>query len=105
MVYEGANRYCAMVKNRCLVEQMCASLVGMSSDDVRYVGILFEEVRDQMKVVLEAVGDLPTRREFEELRQYVVELKQDVKVIKAAVTDQSHQLADHEHRVIRLEAA
>lgn len=77
----------------------------MSSDDVRYFGILLEEIRDQNRAVLEAVGDmlaqvrvLPTRAEFAELRQ-------DVKVIKAAVTDVSHQVADHEHRITRLEAA
>jgi hypothetical protein len=77
----------------------------MSSDDARYFGILLEEIRDQNKAVLEAVGDiqaqvriLPTRAEFEELRQ-------DVKVIKAAVTDVSHQVTDHEHRITRLEAA
>jgi hypothetical protein len=40
---------------------------------------------------------LPTRDEFDRL-------KADSKVIKAAVTDQSKELADHEHRIIRLES-
>jgi hypothetical protein len=61
----------------------------MSDQD--YTAILLEEIRDQNKAVLEAVADLPTRREFEELREDVTELKQDVKVVKAAVTDLSHK--------------
>ena len=51
-----------------------------------------EQVVDQNKAVLEAVGDirakvadLPTRDEFNEL-------KQDVKTIKAGVTDLSRDL-------------
>jgi hypothetical protein len=77
----------------------------MSSDDARYFGILLEEIRDQNREVLEAVGGiqaqvriLPTQAEFEALQQ-------DVKVIKAAVRDVSHQVTDHEHRITRLEAA
>lgn len=75
----------------------------MSDQD--YTAILLEEIRDQNKAVLEAVGgmrkelaDVPKHDEFDEL-------KQDVKVIKAAVVDLSHQVADHEHRITRLEAA
>lgn len=75
----------------------------MSDHD--YTAILLEEIRDQNKAVLEAVGDMrkelaeaPKRNEFDEL-------KQDVKVIKAAVVDLGHQVADHEHRITRLEAA
>lgn len=62
----------------------------MSDTNVNYLGVLLEEIHDQNKAVLEAVGDmrikasnLPTRDEF-------IELKQDVKVIKAAVTDVSN---------------
>jgi predicted nucleic acid-binding Zn-ribbon protein len=74
----------------------------MSDQD--YAAILLEEIRDQNKAVLEAVGEMrrelsnvPKRDEFEEL-------KEDVKVIKAAVTDISQQVTDHEHRITRLEA-
>jgi hypothetical protein len=77
----------------------------MSDTKDDYIGLLLEEIRDQNKAVLEAVGDmqskvsnLPTRDEF-------VELKQDVKVIKAAITDLSMQQMDHEHRISRLETA
>ena len=77
----------------------------MSISDDNYLGVLLEEIRDQNRAVLEAVGSmredlnhLPKREEFDEL-------KQDVKIIKAAVTDLSHQVNDHEHRITRLEAS
>jgi hypothetical protein len=67
----------------------------MNSSDDNYVGLLLEQIRDQNKAVLEAVGDirakvenLPTRDEFNEL-------KQDVKTIKAAVTATNRDLAKH----------
>lgn len=57
---------------------------------------LLEQIVSQNQAVLEAVGDiqrkvadLPTRVEFNEL-------KQDVKTIKAAVTDLSDDLKRHE---------
>ncbi len=55
---------------------------------------ILEIVTDTQK----KVADLPTRDEF-------TELKQDVKVIRAAVTDLSRQVDNHEQRVTRLEAA
>jgi hypothetical protein len=77
----------------------------MSDNDDNYIGILLENIRDQNKAVLEAVGDMreelkrvPKRVEFEEL-------KQDVKIIKAAVTDLSHQTNDQEKRLSQLGAA
>ncbi len=67
----------------------------MSDADVNHLSVLMEQVVDQNKAVLEAVGDiqakvanLPTRDEFNEL-------KQDVRVIKAAVVDVSRDLAEH----------
>jgi len=42
---------------------------------------------------------------LERVEQDVAELKSAMKVVKAATTDISHQLADHEHRIARLEAA
>ena len=67
----------------------------MSDADVNHLSVLIEQVIDQNRAVLEAVGDirakvedLPTRDEFNEL-------KQDVKTIKAAVTDLSRDLEKH----------
>lgn len=67
----------------------------MSDADVNHLSVLMEHVVDQNRAVLEAVGDiqrkvadLPTRAEFDEL-------KQDVRIIKAAVVDVSRDLAEH----------
>lgn len=67
----------------------------MSDADVNHLSVLMEQVVDQNKAVLEAVGDiqrkvadLPTRTEFDEL-------KRDVRIIKAVVVDVSRDLAEH----------
>ena len=65
----------------------------MNNSDNNYIGVLLEQIRDQNKAVLEAVGDMRA------------ELKQDVKVVRAATTDTSRQVHDLERRVSRLEAA
>jgi uncharacterized protein (DUF4213/DUF364 family) len=78
----------------------------MSKDDVRYFDIMLEELRDQNRAVLAYVGQMPqVVARLEAIEQDVAELKQDMKVMKAAVTDMSRQLADHELRITRLEAA
>jgi polyhydroxyalkanoate synthesis regulator phasin len=74
--------------------------------DKDYSAALLEEIRDQNKVILEYVGELPgIKNDIAELKDDVAVLKSDMKVVKAAITDISHQLADHEHRITRLEAA
>jgi len=67
----------------------------MSDADINHLSVLVEHVIDQNRAVLEAVGDiqrkvadLPTRAEFNEL-------KQDVKTIKAAVTVTNRDLKEH----------
>ncbi len=67
----------------------------MSDSDANHFGVLLEQIVDQNKAVLEAVGDirrkvadLPTRAEFNEL-------KQDMKVVKAAVTATNRDLKEH----------
>jgi Protein of unknown function (DUF2730) len=67
----------------------------MNNSDDNYTGVLLEQIRDQNKAVLEAVGgirakveNLPTRDEFNEL-------KRDVKTIKAAVTATNSDLKKH----------
>jgi hypothetical protein len=77
----------------------------MSQDDTRYIGILLEELRDQNKTILEHIGALPTLYDFSRLEQQVGDLQADVQIIRAAVTDQSHQLADQERRISQLEVA
>lgn len=75
------------------------------SDDDNYTNVILEEIRDQNKAVLEAVGSMR-----EELRQVPKheefdDLKQDVKTIKAAVTAMNKDAANLDQRVISLEQA
>ena len=62
---------------------------------INHFSVLMEQQNSKLDGVLEAVGDiqhkvadLPTRAELDEL-------KQDVKIIKAAVQDVSRDLAEH----------
>jgi hypothetical protein len=75
------------------------------TDEKDYSAVLLEQIADQNKAVLEAVGDiqpkvanLPTRDAFDELRR-------DVKTTTSALRDASGQVADHETRISALEAA
>lgn len=80
-------------------------MTSMSNSDDNYTGLLLEQIRDQNKAVLEAVSDMRTDLKQLPKREEFDELKQDVKVIKAAVTDLSRQVNDHEQRIGELETA
>lgn len=67
----------------------------MSDADINHLSVLMERVIDQNKAVLEAVGDIRARVEDLPTRDEFNELKQDVKTIKAAVTDLSRDLDKH----------
>ena len=73
----------------------------LSDEDRKQV--LGEVLMDELNAIREGIANLPTRPEFEELRNDVTELKADTNVIKAAVTDLSRQVIDHEERIIALE--
>jgi hypothetical protein len=75
----------------------------LTDDDRKQV--LGEVLMDEFRVIREMLGDLPTRTEFNQLKERVDEIGGDVEVIKLAVTDQSRQLKNHEHRITALEAA
>ena len=77
----------------------------MSNADDNYIGVLLEQIRDQNKAMLEAVGDMRAELKRVPKREEFNKLKQDVKIIKAAVTDLSRQVNDHERRIGDLEAA
>jgi hypothetical protein len=70
----------------------------MSDADVNHLSVLMEHVVDQNRAVLEAVGDLQQKvAMLPTMQQDIAELKQDVRVIKAAVVDLSRDLAEHKH--------
>jgi hypothetical protein len=71
-----------------------------------YTGHMLEQVLDEIKAVHELVAEVPKMaRKLNSVEQDVAELKQDMKVVRAATTDTSHQVHDLERRVSRLEAA
>lgn len=76
----------------------------MSNSNDNYMGMLLEQIRDEVKAVHELVVNQPTRHEFNELKEDTRKIQDDVRVIKAATTDQSKQLYDHEQRITHLEA-
>ncbi len=76
-------------------------------DDKNYTNVILEEIRSQMRAVLEIVpdnqrklGNMPTREEFDDL-------KADVNTIKLAVVDNDkttqHELELLDWRVTELE--
>lgn len=75
----------------------------MTNDSKDYTNVLLEDIREQMKAVLEVsigtrnmVAKLPTRDEFNEL-------KDDVITIKTAVKDTNKELKLLERRVTKVE--
>lgn len=70
-------------------------------DTEHYEGALLEEINSKVDRLTEALADVPARVCSIDERLSIVET--DVKVIKAAVTDQSKQLHDHEQRLTQLE--
>lgn len=78
----------------------------MTKNEAQYIGVVLEEIRDQNKVVLEAVGDLQTTvRKLDHMETDLKAIKSDIKAIKAAVTDTSKQVQNHERRITKLEHA
>jgi phage shock protein A len=74
--------------------------------DKDYRDVLLEQIVDQNKAILEYVGEMPKISDrLAHVEQVVDEVQQDVKVIRAAVTDQSTKLAELDARVLALEAA
>lgn len=68
-----------------------------------YTATLLEDIRDQNRAVLEAVGQMQDTMQYLVRTSELVEVKQDVKVIKKVVTAISRQQIDHEMRITRLE--
>ncbi|HSH18173.1 MAG TPA: hypothetical protein VK978_02215 [Candidatus Saccharimonadales bacterium] len=73
--------------------------------DSNYTDVLLEDMNSKFDVVLEAVmamrEDMQTLAKQHDLEQ----IKSDVRIIKAAVTDLSAQVQDHESRLSELKSA
>ena len=78
-----------------------------------YSAVLLEEVRENMRAVMEAVGDIQRQVQLlPEIQQHTRLLTDDTQVLKVAIRDVnsevsglSEQVEHHEHRISRLEAA
>lgn len=71
-----------------------------------YEGALLEEVRDNLKLLAEGMSGLKTT--VDDISDRLAGVEQQtvlIPSIKAAITDQSRQLADHEDRIIGMEHA
>ena len=74
------------------------------SDD--YTGHILEQVLDEIKAVHELVAEVPKMaRKLDRVEQKVDKFEQDMQVVKAAVHDSRRELANHDRRITRLEAA
>jgi outer membrane murein-binding lipoprotein Lpp len=76
----------------------------MSKDD-NYTAILLEDMNDKFDLIMEAIRPLQTLpAQVARLGEDVAELKSDMKVVKAAITDLTPQVNDIDVRVQRLES-
>ena len=69
-----------------------------------YTDVLLEDISSKFDRVLEVVSALSDRVDLTATKEDVEEVRSDVRIIKAAVTDHSHQLQDHEGCIVALKA-
>ncbi len=72
--------------------------------DRSYTNVLLEELQGNVRAILEIV--IPMRAELTEMRQSVdriPHIETDIKAIKAVLKITNQQVADHEHRITKLE--
>jgi peptidoglycan hydrolase CwlO-like protein len=73
-----------------------------SNDDTsHYEGALLEDVHDQIRLLAEAMSDVPA--DVRKLQQDVSQIKEDVTFVKHAVTELSSDVNNHEARLKKLE--
>ena len=78
----------------------------MSDADINHFSVLMEQQNAKLDAVLEYVAEMPkVVHRLGRIEQDVAELKQDMKVVKAAVQATNRDLAALDQRVTRLEAA
>ena len=75
------------------------------SKDKDYTNVLLEEMNSKFDILIEVVGGMKDEMKTLAKQSDLDEVKADVKVIKAAVTDVSDQVARHEVRISDLETA
>lgn len=76
----------------------------MSHDD-NYTAVILEEIRNQNKAVLEAVGQMQDKMNTLATQESLDTLSGKVETIQKALIDTNHDLSDHEQRITALEQA
>ena len=68
----------------------------MSDADINHFSVLMEQQNAKLDAVLEYVAEMPkVVKRLSRIEQDVAELKQDMKVVKAAVTATNRDLKEH----------
>jgi peptidoglycan hydrolase CwlO-like protein len=77
---------------------------GLNDDEKRQV--LGEVLADELKAIHDLVKDVPNvSRKVNKIEVDVESLKNDMKAVKAVVTEHSHEIKGHGLRITQLEAA
>jgi hypothetical protein len=77
----------------------------MSNSADNYLSALLEDIRDQNKVVIEAVESMASNLKLLATKDDLSSVASDLKIVKAAVTNISQVQNEQEHRITKLEAA
>jgi hypothetical protein len=78
----------------------------MSDAEISYFSVMLKTIRDEVRIIIEAVGDMQKNVAYiPPLRDAIYELQQDMRTSRAAILDVSRQVYDHEVRITKLEAA
>lgn len=75
------------------------------SSDKDNLEVILEDMNGKFDRLIEVTDQIQDELKTKPSREEFDELKADVKIIKAAVTDHSAQLNNHERRITHLEAA
>jgi hypothetical protein len=69
-----------------------------------HVEVMFEDLSHKFDLLLEAFADMRRSLEDKASKSDVLEIKTELKIIRAAVTQTSKQVDNHEFRITTLEA-
>lgn len=75
----------------------------MSKDD-SYIGVLLEDINDKFDRVIEVVGALSDELKTKADKDDVQNIRDDIRMIKTAVAEHTHEIEALDTRVTRLEA-
>lgn len=75
------------------------------SNDSNYTGIILEEIRDQNKAVIEAVGQMQDTMKTLATQENLDRVETKVDTIQFALTDTNKDLRLHDVRIRKLEQA